>query len=222
MKNTKIIDDVLEFIKSNPACTVETITVGTRTSDILVRAAIKSLMTGNLIAADPDTGSYTFTSKAKTAPEATAPSRPGAQKAETKAAKKKDEDLGPKTFTGRDNSKYRFGELRNLPKGRLVLALVRAYVEKNPKVSLTRLQELFESKEIQPRFGVIADVKDAKAFTKNNVDRFFLKNDDLIKLANGTKIAVCNQWMPESIGKILKLAAAHPMGFKVKVEEAAE
>jgi len=219
MKNTKVIDAVLEFIKSNPACSVESITVGIRSSDILVRGAIKNLMTANLIAPDPDTGTYNYNSKTKTSPEAIAP-KLATQKTET--VKKKDEDLGPKSsvFTGRDNSKYRFGELRNLPKGRLVLALVRAYVEKNPKVSLTKLQEVFQSKEIQIRFGVISDVKDAKAFSKNGVDRFFLKNDDLIKLNSGAKIAVCNQWMPESIAKILKLAG--PLGFKVKVEEAAE
>ncbi|HTA82287.1 MAG TPA: hypothetical protein VK783_05125 [Bacteroidia bacterium] len=221
MKNTKIRESVLEFIKQNPGSSVEAITVAVKSSNILTRGAINILMTEGLIVADPDTGAYIFNSNPKAASEAAAAEpKPNGKKVEAKIANKKDELLGPKSFTGRDNSKYRFGELRNLPKGRLVLALVRAYVEKNPKVSLTKLQEVFQSKEIQIRFGVLDDVKVAKSFTKNSVDRFFLKNDDLIKLANGTKIAVCNQWMPESIAKILKLAG--PLGFKIKVEEAAE
>jgi len=96
-------------------------------------------------------------------------------------------------------------------------------VDKNPKVSLTKLQEVFHSDEIQPRFGVIMELSAAKKFSKNKVDRHFVKNaEDIIKLANGTKIAVCNQWTAEGLTQLLKVTAAHPMGFKVKVEEAAE
>jgi hypothetical protein len=221
MKKSEVKDAVLEFIKTNPGVDLVAIKNGTDASDILARGAIKSLLEENLITTVGE-GIYSLQSKSQQIIEA-AEGKPGGKKVVASAAKKKEEDdLGPKTFTGRDNSKYRFGEHRNLPKGRLVLVLVRAYVEKKPNVSLSQLQDTFKSKEIQPRFGVVEDLKKAKAFSKNNVDRFFLKNDDLIKLANGTKIAVCTQWTSESIAKILKLASAQPLGFRVKVEEAAE
>ena len=214
MKKSEVKDVVQEFIKVNPGVNLEAIKNGTDASDIDARAAIKALLKENVIVGDETTGVYSLQSKNQEIIDAA--------EGKTNGKKKEDEDLGPKTFTGRDNSKYRFGELRNLPKGRLVLALVRAYVEKKPNVSLSQLQEIFKSKDIQPRFGVVEDVKKAKAFSKNNVDRFFLKNEDLIKLANGSKVAVCTQWTSESIAKILKLASPQPLGFRVKVEEAAE
>lgn len=218
MKNQKVLDAVLEFIKANPGSNIETITAGTKNSDILVRGAIRKLEAEGAIAADQETGAYSFNAEGKPAPDL------NGGKVETRSAKKKeDDDLGPPTFTGRDNSKYRFGEHRNLPKGRLVLALVRAYVEKNPKVSLAKLQEVFHSEEIQPRFGIIAELSAARKFSKNKVDRHFVKNaDDIIKLANGTKIAVCNQWTAEALNQLLKIVAAHPIGFRVSVEKAAE
>ena len=223
MKNQKVIDAVLEFIKTNPGSSVEAITVGIKGSDILVRGAIKTLSTDGAIIADQDTGAYSFNSEGKSTQVEQQKVSPASadKKAQQKTSKKEDEDLGPKTITGRDNSKYRFGEERNLPKGRLVLVLVRAYVEKNPKVSLTKLKEIFHSEELQPRFGIIAELSLAKGFSKNRVDRFFVKNsDDIIKLGNGTKIAVCNQWTADGINKLLKIVAAHPIGFKVKVEAA--
>ena len=223
MKNQKVIDAVLEFIKNNPGSSLEAITVGIKSSDILVRGAIKTLQADGAIIADQDTGAYSFNSEGKSTQVEEQKAAPASadKKAQQKSSKKEDDDLGPKTITGRDKSKYRFGEERNLPKGRLVLALVRAYVDKNPKLSLTKLKEVFHSEELQPRFGVIAELNIAKGFSKNKVDRFFVKNaDDAIKLGNGTRIAVCNQWTADGINKLLKIVAAHPIGFKVKVEVA--
>ena len=225
MKNQKVIDAVLEFIKVNPGSSLEAITVGIKSSDILVRGAINSLQTSGAITADQDTGAYSFHSEGKSTQATEQKVTPSSadKKAQQKSSKKEDEDLGPKNVNpgGRDNSKYRFGEERFLPKGRLTLALVRAYVGKHPTVSLPKLKEVFHSEELQPRFGIVAELSVAKGFSKNKVDRFFVKNaDDIIKLGNGTKIAVCNQWTAEGINKLLKIVAAHPIGFKVKVEAA--
>ena len=223
-KTANQAEKVLEFIKENPGSTIETITEGANISNLLVRKAVKELQEGNLIVANDEDGGFTLVDASNAAAEVVeaAETTPVAEKA-TRNRKKIVEELGPKTFTGRNNDKYRFGEHRNLPKGRLVLAIVRAYVDKNPKVSLTKLQEVFHSDEIQPRFGVIMELSAAKKFSKNKVDRHFVKNaEDIIKLANGTKIAVCNQWTAEGLTQLLKVTAAHPMGFKVKVEEAAE
>ncbi len=223
MKNQKVIHAVLEFIKTNPGSSVEAITVGIKSSDILVRGAIKILSTDGAIIADQDTGAYSFNSEGKSTQASEQKVTPASadKKGQQKSSKKDDDDLGPKTVTGRDNSKYRFGEERFLPKGRLTLALIRAYVGKHPTVSLTKLKEVFHSDELQPRFGIVAELSVAKGFSKNKVDRFFVKNaDDIIKLGNGTKIAVCNQWTAEGINKLLKIVAAQPFGYKVKVEAA--
>jgi len=226
MKNANANQEkVLDFIKANPGSTIEAITEGANVSNLLVRKAVKELQMGNLIESNDEDGGFTFTGKAKAAPEASETAAPAlnGKKVENNAARKKEEDLGPKTFTGRDNSKFRLGEHRNLHKGRLVHLLVKTFVEKNHKVSLTKLQELLHSEELQPRFGVVCELSAAKKFSKNNVDRHFVKNaDDIIKLGNGTKIAVCNQWTAEGIQKLLKIVAGQPFGFKVKVEEAAE
>ena len=213
MKKSEVKDVVQEFIKVNPGVNLEAIKNGTDASDIDARAAIKALLKENVIVGDETTGVYSLQSKNQEIIDA-AEGKPNGKK-------KEDEDLGPKTFTGRDNSKYRFGELRNLPKGRLVLALVRTYVEKNPKLTLAKLQELFHSEEISPRFGIICELSAAKKFSKNNVDRHFLKPEDIIKIGN-QKAAVTNQWTAEGIQKLLKIVSAKPFGFKVKVEEAAE
>ena len=49
MKNQKVLDAVLEFVKANPGSSVEAITVGIHSSDILVRAAIKPLQADGVI-----------------------------------------------------------------------------------------------------------------------------------------------------------------------------
>jgi len=217
MKNQKEINAVVEFIKKNPDSSTEVIVVGTKMGDIMVRGVLKNLLEDDVITADPDTGTYSIAEQSVETPAAE-------KKTETKVSKKKDDDLGPKTiYPSRDNSKYRFGEHRNLPKGRLVLELVRAYVDKNKKISLSKLQEVFHSDEIQPRFGIISELSAARKFSKNKVDRHFVKNpEDIIKLANGTKVAVCNQWTAEGLAQLLKVVAANPIGFKVSVEKAAE
>jgi hypothetical protein len=166
-----------------------------------------------------ENGAYSLQSKSQAIVEAAA-------KPETKAAKKKeDEDLGPKHVPGgssRDVTRYKFGEKgserKNLSKGRLVHLLVKTYVEKNPKVTLAKLQEVFHSEELQPRFGVIAEVSIAKKFTKNKIDRYFLKPEELIKLSSGTRIATCNQWNKEGIDKLIKIMASPQVGFKIRID----
>ena len=159
MKNQKVLDSVLEFIKANPDSSIEAITVGIKSSDISwCAASLKAYLMTMLSWQTP-------TLALSALPRNQVNHRLQKRKQKLKLLKK-DDDLGPKTFTGRDNSKYRFGELRNLPKGRLVLALVRAYVDKNKKVSLSKLQEVFHSDEIQPRYGIITELSVAKSFSK--------------------------------------------------------
>ncbi|HTA27377.1 MAG TPA: hypothetical protein VK809_06300 [Bacteroidia bacterium] len=217
MKTTKNHDAVQAWIKANPNMTFDSIKAGNpKMSDVLLKGVIKELEKEGIITANGEDGGYVFAEK-----EEKKGSKKDTASADTKASKKNDDDLGPKTYTGRDNSKYRFGENRNLPKGRLVIALLKTYIESNSKVSLAKLQELFHSEELQPRYGVVLELSAAKKFSKNKVDRHFVKNpDDILKLGNGTKVAVCNQWTKDGIDKLIKIVSAQPFGYKVKIETA--
>jgi hypothetical protein len=228
MKDTKKHHEaILEFVKSNPGSTLDGIKEGNpKVSDIMVRKVLKDFQTENIIAANDEDGSYTFVSKKNGATveskvESKKLDKKEAAKPEPKAGKtvekkNEDEDLGPKTYTGRDNSKYDFDGQKALSKGRLVLAIVRKYVEDNPKASIAKLQEVFDSQKVQPRYGVVEEVGKAKKHTKNNRDRYFLKPEDIIKVAN-QKAAVTNQWGADSLKPLL--AVAKTLGYKVVVSK---
>ena len=221
MKNTKNHDAVLVFIKATPNLTFDSIKEGNpKISDIMLKKVIKDLQDEGLIEPNTEDGGYVFIEPTKK-PEAKSEKK-GEKKeapvAETKTTKKKsgEEDLGPKTFTGRDNSKYDFGEQKGLPKGKLVLALVGQYVKDNPKTTLAKVQEVFDSEKIQPRYGVAEEISKAKKHTKNDRDRYFLKAEDIIKVGN-QKAAVTNQWGADSLKPIL--AIAKNLGYKVTVSK---
>ena len=231
MKDTKQHHDViLDYIKGNPGVTLDGIKEGNpKVSDIMVRKVLKDLTAENLLSVSDEDGGYTFvTGKKVAAAEQNAEAKDEkktekkeAVKAEPKAGKtaekKTDEEegLGPKTFTGRDNTKYSFNGQDKLSKGRLVHSVIKKYTESNPKASLTKLEEVFDSQKIQPRFGVIAEYSAAKKMTKNNVDRYFLKPEDILK-AGDKKIAVCNQWSADTLKPFLKIAVS--LGMKIKAE----
>jgi hypothetical protein len=217
MKTTEIKNAVLDFIKKNPGSNIEQIKAATKTSDILVRGAIKALQNENVFLTAGENGTYSLQSKSQAIVEATT-------KSEAKTAKKKEEeDLGPKHVPGgskRDVTRYKFGEHKNLSKGRLAHLLVKTYVEKSPKVTLAKLQEVFHSEELQPRFGVLQEISVSRKHTKNKIPRYFLDAQDVIKLAGGTTIATTNQWTKEGIDKLIRIVAAPPIGIKVKVDSA--
>jgi len=213
MKNTnsKYTEVIADYIKANPGATIDGIKEGNpKVSHVMVVKALKDLQAENLITVG-DAGEYTFVSK-KNAPTVE-------PKAATKADKKTEEEegLGPKSYTGRDNTKYAFNGQDKLSKGRLVHAVIKKYTESNPKASLTKLEEVFDSKTIQPRFGVIAELSVAKGFSKNKVDRFFLKTEDILHVGmKKDKVAVCNQWSADTLKPFLKIAAS--LGMKIKAE----
>ncbi len=206
-------DVIIDYIKANPGSTIDGIKEGNpKLSDIIIRGALKHFQAENLVTVS-DAGEYTFVSKKN----ATTVEPKAATKDDKKADKKTEEEegLGPKSYTGRDNTKYAFNGQDKLSKGRLVHAVIKKYTESNPKASLTKLEEVFDSQKIQPRFGVIAEHSAAKKMTKNNVDRYFLKPEDILKVGD-KKIAVCNQWSADTLKPFLKIAAS--LGMKIKAE----
>jgi hypothetical protein len=213
MKNTnsKYTEVIADYIKANPGATLDSIKEGNpKVSHVMVVKALKDLQAENLITISDEDGSYTFVTGKKPASVA----QPKDEKKDV-AKKTEEEDLGAPTVTGRDNTKYAFNGQSKLSKGRLVHSVIKKYTESNPKASLTKIEEVFDSKTIQPRFGVIAEHSAAKKMTKNNVDRYFLKPEDILKVGD-KKIAVCNQWSADTLKPFLKIAAS--LGMKIKAE----
>lgn len=89
----------------------------------------------------------------------------------------------------KDTTKYNFKENKNLGKGRLVLAVVKDYVENNPDISFEKLLLVFPS-ELRSVYGVFAKTEEIEE--KHQV-RYFMKDADRIALSDST-IVVCNQW----------------------------
>ncbi len=219
MKNTnsKYTEVIADYIKANPGATLDGIKEGNpKVSHVMVVKALKDLQAENLLTVS-DAGEHTFVSKKNaTAIEPKADAKDDKKTEKKDAAKKiEEEDLGAPTVTGRDNTKYAFNGQNKLSKGRLVHSVIKKYTESNPKSSLTKIEEVFDSQKIQPRFGVIAEHSAAKKMTKNNVDRYFLKPEDILKVGD-KKIAVCNQWSADTLKPFLKIAAS--LGMKIKAE----
>jgi len=95
----------------------------------------------------------------------------------------------------RDNSKYNFNGLTNLAKGRLVLEVVKYYVRQHRSENYDAIKKVFHD-GIQKDFIVPLD----KATERKRIDkkRHFIKDDEIIKLGDGTEIAV---WVYWEVGK---------------------
>ena len=117
------------------------------------------------------------------------------------------------TLSAKDMSKYLFNGTY-YGKGRLVLAVVKQYVEDNPNISFAELERIF-SKSCHNRsskFGVFTTLESAKEIETRGRKRHFLKSDELIKLSDST-IAVTNQWGIGNIDNLIKVAET--LGYKI-------
>lgn len=101
-------------------------------------------------------------------------------------------DLKPviKTTRGKDNTKYEFnGETYG--KGRLVLAVVREYINDNPGISLDDLRVVFPDKLKGSRIGIFNTIEDIESQYADKRDkRHYLADTDIIQLQQHV-IAVC-------------------------------
>jgi len=97
-------------------------------------------------------------------------------------------------------------------KGRAVHAVLKNMVLKNPEITLSELEALFEG-IAKNKYGVCKELSVAKELS-TKFKRFFLREDDIIKLKDGTKVAVSKEWgstnMPGFVEK------ARTLGFNLK------
>ena len=107
----------------------------------------------------------------------------------------------------RDKTKYVFAN-KILPKNRLVLEVIKKYVEQN-NPTFEELQNVFD-KSLQGSLNVVETFENAKKI-KDAEKRYFMKSPLLLK--DGKNVVVCTQWGIFNIVKFEKLASN--LGFEI-------
>ena len=82
-------------------------------------------------------------------------------------------------------------------KRRFVLEVVKHYIKDHPNINYVELEKVFPSNLHSKALGVIRTLIEVQEKIKSHPDlkkRYFLKPDEVILLADGTKIVVNNQW----------------------------
>ena len=94
----------------------------------------------------------------------------------------------------KDFSKYSFDD-RTLGKSRLVLAVVKRYVADHRPHDLDELEKAFPS-SLQGSLGVVRRIEDVsdKYRGVGGVKRYFVADDEMIRLSSGECVIVCTQW----------------------------
>ena len=134
-----------------------------------------------------------------------------------------DEDGNARTLSSEDipygSGNNRIGDRKPLNKRRLVLETVKSYVLHHPQVSYETLIRVFPaSLNYNKSNGVIKrynDVLKKCAIKPRTRNYFFLKDDEIIHLANGLKVVVHSQW-GDDFDNFLKVAQSL---FKVTISD---
>ena len=147
-------------------------------------------------------------SKTKTSEKKPAKSAP-----ESTVKTKTEDSVAPKT--GKDATAYEFNG-KKYGKGRLVLAVVTAYIEQNKGIKFEDLKKAFP-KDLHPRFGVVAKIEDAEVISKT-YKRYYMKFGEVKALTDKTKVCVCSQW---GIGNIQPFID-HAVSIGLKITESKE
>jgi len=111
---------------------------------------------------------------------------------------------------GKDFSKYIFNG-KALGKSRLVLEVVKHYIDSYPNTSYSELELKFP-KECQGTRGVFTTVELAQTEAEEKSARHLLKPEEIIQLAD-SRIVVTNQWGIGNINRFIKQAGTH--GYKI-------
>ncbi len=195
MNTQQAADAVAEFLRANGPSTKLAITEATGVKGLALTNALKKLTKDNFLQEEGE-GDETLYS------EKTIVNAEGQLIEEAEAE-------GTPAKKGRNNQKFKFnGE--EYGKGRLVLAVVRQYVEDH-KPTLKQIKEAFPD-ELLKRFGVCQEEEKASEISGAR-PRYFVSEADQVKV-KGKIIVVCNQWTSENIQPFLKAAKA--LSYKIK------
>lgn len=117
-------------------------------------------------------------------------------------------------YTNKDYSKFLFSN-QEYNKGRLVNAVVRSHVERNPEVTISQLKNDFPD-SVQGSFGVFDTTSKAEdIFQRWGHKRHYIKPEETIKLQDQT-IATCTQWNPDNIQHFI--ARANKLGLNIELK----
>ena len=117
-------------------------------------------------------------------------------------------------------SRYSLNGHGNYGKGRLVLAVIRSYVETHSGITYDGLMSAFPKqlrgvKNRHTFWGCINLKRDAVSlYAETGRKRHFLEDDEIITLADGTEVAVSSQWGDFNIDIFIK--GAQDLGFTIK------
>lgn len=124
---------------------------------------------------------------------------------------KQQSDQETKRQSNKDFSKYKF-DGNEFGKGRLVLAVIQKYCKDNPVYDIDTLQQIFP-RELQGVHNVVLGVLEIenKPYLKG---RYFIKENEIITLNNGFKLAVCTGWGVDNIDNFISCAKS--LGYVIE------
>ncbi len=109
---------------------------------------------------------------------------------------------------GRDNTKYSIdGGINYFGKNRIVREIIIRYLESHPKLTYRQLEHIFPD-EMQGSYGVVRSLDELHEMEHDRKDletRYLMKEEELLKTADGVQFAVCNQWGAYNIPNIFRL-----------------
>lgn len=109
---------------------------------------------------------------------------------------------------GRDNTKYSIdGGMNYFGKNRIVREIIIRYLESHPKLTYRQLEQIFPD-EMQGSYGVVRSLDELHEMEHDRKDletRYLMKDEELLKTADGVQFAVCNQWGAYNIPNIFRL-----------------
>ena len=115
--------------------------------------------------------------------------------------------------SNRDYTKYKFNN-EVFGKGRLVLAVVNAFVEQNPELTFEQLKNQFPDYLQRGSFGVISEAESVMSDERKR-RRFFSKPEEIIFLPNEQKsFVVCSEWGANTKGFVDH--ARENLGFEIE------
>ena len=100
-------------------------------------------------------------------------------------------------------------------KSKLVLAVIKKFVKDHPGITESQLSGAFPSHECKCSYPIVKESTKIPVRHLEPVKRYFTDDEQLIKLADGTIIAVCTQW-GQNIQNFIEFVKKY--GYKIEKE----
>lgn len=117
----------------------------------------------------------------------------------------------PTKIISKDYTQYLFNG-KTYGKGRLVLAVLKQYVQEHRDLTFSQLESAFPQ-SLQGRSVFTTFEIAMKTYNDSKRKRNFIESEDLITLADNVTIAVSREWGSSNIGELIDHAAS--LGYKI-------